>query len=591
MTETPFDGSLEENEERYRSIIEGQTELICRFLPDYTLTFVNTSYCRFFRKKKRELIGRSFMSLIPEENQQAVRDEIATLTKTRPVATHEHQVFLPGGDIGFQQWTNRAIFDEEGNIKEFQAVGRDITDLKQAQKGLKKEKDRLERLVEKRTAGLIKVNKRLMREIEDRKKTEEALRSSEDKYRSVVDHIGIGISLIGPDMKIQTLNNQMKKWFPRIDVSHQPLCYRAFNDPPRESVCSYCPTVMTLRDGQVHESITETPTGDDIRHFRIISSPIKDIYGRVLSAIEMVDDVTEKIKAQERLKESEQRMFDIIDFLPDATFVVDQEGVVIAWNRAMEEMTGIIAREMVGRGDYEYSLAFYGSRRPILIDMILKPDEEIEKKYSYVKKDNNIMLAETSVSMHGKDLILWGKAVPLYDGRGNIVGAIESIRDITEHKRKAEALKKRERDLDMKSRNLEELNTALRVLLKRREADKKELEERVLSNIKQLVLPYIEKLKICRLDDKDMAYVTILESNLKDIISPFSQQLSSKYLNLTPKELQIANLIREGRTTKEIAGLLNASPGTIDFHRNNIRQKLNMKNRKTNLRTYLLTML
>ena len=588
MTETPADGILGENEERYRSIIEGQTELICRFLPDYTLTFVNTSYCRFFKKKKRELIGRSFMTLIPEEDQQALKDKITALTEKQPVATHEHQVFLPGGDIGFQQWTNRAIFDEEGNIKEYQAVGRDITDLKHTEEGLKKAKNRLERLVEKRTAGLIKINKRLLREIEDRNKTEEALRSSEDRYRSVVDHIGIGISLISPDMNIQTLNNQMKKWFPRIDVSRQPLCYEAFNDPPRRKICSYCPTVKTLRDGQVHESITETPAGDEIRHYRIISSPIKDINGMVLSAIEMVDDYTEKIRAEERLKESEQRMFDIIDFLPDATFAVDQEGIVIAWNRAMEEMTGIRAEEMSGSGDYAYSLPFYGVRKPILIDMVLKPAEEIEKDYLYVVKENDVLLAEAVVSIHGEERIVWGKASPLYDSKGNIVGAIESIRDVTERKRAEEALRKRESELDMKSQNLEELNTALRVLLKRREEDKNELEERVLMNIKQLVIPYIEKMKMSRLDDKDMAYITILESNLMDIISPFSQHLSSKYLNLTPKELQIASLIREGRTTKEIADLLHASPGTIDFHRNNIRAKLDLKNRKANLRTYLL---
>jgi DNA-binding CsgD family transcriptional regulator len=206
-----------------------------------------------------------------------------------------------------------------------------------------------------------------------------------------------------------------------------------------------------------------------------------------------------------------------------------------------------------------------------------------------VKKEGDALLAEADVPLRGRNRVLWGKASPLYDGDGNIIGAIESLRDVTERKQAEEAVRKRERELEMKSRNLEELNTALRVLLKRREDDKREFEERVLANLKQLVLPYIEKMKKSRLDEKDMSYVTILESNLKDIASPFSQQLSSKYLNLTPKEIQIANLIREGRTTKEIAELLNASPGTIDFHRNNIRHKLDIKNRKANLRTYLLT--
>jgi PAS domain S-box len=141
-----------------------------------------------------------------------------------------------------------------------------------------------------------------LQESEERKKAEEALRASEEKYRSVVDHIGIGISLISPDMEIITLNNQMKKWFPDIDVSKKPLCYEAFNNPPRETICSYCPTVKTLQDGQVHESITETPAGNEIRHYRVIASPIKDRNGNVLSAIEMVDDFTEKVKVQERYR-------------------------------------------------------------------------------------------------------------------------------------------------------------------------------------------------------------------------------------------------------------------------------------------------
>lgn len=583
------DEVLQESEERYRNIIEDQTELICRFRPDYTLTFINTAYCRFFKKRKEELVGFNLMNLIPHGDRQEVRDHIASLSKEQPVSTLEHQVFLPNGETGFQQWTNRVILNDEGNVEEYQAVGRDITHRKRVEEALKRANDDLERLVENRTARLLKRNRQLLKEIEERKKTEEALRTSEAKYRSVVDNIGIGISLISPDMEIVTLNNQMKKWFPHIDVSKKPLCYEAFNNPPRETVCSYCPTIKTLQDSQVHECITETPAGNEIRHYRIISSPIKDRNGRVLSAIEMVDDITDWMKVQERLRESEQRLSEIIEFLPDATFAVDRNGKVMAWNRAIEEMTGVKAGDMTGKGDYEYALPFYGFRRPILIDMVFSSNEEIEKKYSFIKKEDDIILAEADVVMNGENRVLWGKARCLYDSKGNIAGALQSIRDITDRKRAEEAVKKREEEIEMKSRNLEELNTALRVLLKRRIDDKSEFEERVLANIKQLVLPYIEKMKMSRMDEKDMSYVTILESNLKNIVSSFSQRLSSKYLNLTPKEIQVANLIRDGKTTKEIAKLLNASPGTIDFHRNNIRQKLNMRNKKANLRDYLLT--
>jgi DNA-binding CsgD family transcriptional regulator len=109
-------------------------------------------------------------------------------------------------------------------------------------------------------------------------------------------------------------------------------------------------------------------------------------------------------------------------------------------------------------------------------------------------------------------------------------------------------------------------------------------------NIKELVIPYLEKLKKNRLDEKQEAYVGILESNLNDIISPFSHRLSSKFLNFTPTEIQIANLLRQGKTSKEIAELINSSPKTVAFHRENIRRKLGLKNKKTNLKSYLLSL-
>ena len=165
--------------------------------------------------------------------------------------------------------------------------------------------------------------------------------------------------------------------------------------------------------------------------------------------------------------------------------------------------------------------------------------------------------------------------------------SVASFMDITERKQAEEALKKNERDLMDKTHELEELNAALRVLLKRREEDKLELENNVISNLKKLVMPYIERLKNGRLEGNDLVSLNVIESNLKDIASPFVSKLSSEYLSLTPRELQVANLVREGRTTKEIAELMGVSPATIEIHRYHIREKLGLSRKKTNLRTYL----
>jgi DNA-binding CsgD family transcriptional regulator/putative methionine-R-sulfoxide reductase with GAF domain len=157
-------------------------------------------------------------------------------------------------------------------------------------------------------------------------------------------------------------------------------------------------------------------------------------------------------------------------------------------------------------------------------------------------------------------------------------------------KKTQQKLRKRRIELEIKSHELEEVNTALRVLLKRRDEDKLEFEEKVLFNIKEFVQPYLEKFTKSGLNEKQQSYLNILESHIHDIISPFQRKLTSKYLNLTASEMQVANLVMDGKRTKEIALLLNLSEKTIEVHRKNIREKLGIKNKKTNLRTHLLAL-
>ncbi len=307
--------------------------------------------------------------------------------------------------------------------------------------------------------------------------------------------------------------------------------------------------------------------------------------------LSLLYDVTEKNRGEKLLKESERKLSDIINFLPDATFAIDLRGKVIFWNRSMEEMTGVKAELMLGKSDHEYAIPFYGVQRPMLIDLVLKKNRKIEKSYEHIiRKGRNLLLSEAYMpNLNNKSVFLWGMASPLYDGKGNILGAIESIRDITDHKQTQEAVTKREEELRNKAKELEAFNAALSVLLKKREHDKKELEDKIISNVKMLILPQIEKLKEMSSSRKAAMHLDILESNLREIVSPFSRRLSSKYLNLTNKEIQIANLIKEGKETKEIAEFLGISESTINIHRYNIRKKLNLT-KKHNLRTYLCSL-
>ncbi len=146
---------------------------------------------------------------------------------------------------------------------------------------------------------------------------------------------------------------------------------------------------------------------------------------------------------------------------------------------------------------------------------------------------------------------------------------------------------RREAELQEKTRNLEELNAALRVLLKQRDEDRTELEENVFSVLNQLVMPSIEKLKKSPLKESDRASVRVIEAHLKEVTSSFVRKLSAEHLKLSPRELQMAGMIKEGSTTKEIADLMNISRATVEIHRHHIRKKLGLKGKKTNLATYL----
>jgi PAS domain S-box-containing protein len=303
------------------------------------------------------------------------------------------------------------------------------------------------------------------------------------------------------------------------------------------------------------------------------SAPIFDSEGRFRGSFGIITDITQRKRAEEALRESEERHRMLLEGSPDPIVVYDMEGKATYVNPAFEETFGWSSEELLGKRVEFVPEESWPETRAAIAGMLR--GERIQSfETRRLTKDGRILDIQLSSSV-------------FHDQDANRIGNIVILRDVTLRKRAEDALRKREAELAEQSRYLEEVNAALNVLLKRREEDKEDLEGRVLANVKELVLPYVEKLKSSSSYSERMTLVGILESNIKEIVSPFASKLSSRFLSLSPTEVQVASLIRDGRTSKEIATLLNASEHTVRSHRFHIRSKLGIKNKKVNMRSYL----
>ncbi len=165
------------------------------------------------------------------------------------------------------------------------------------------------------------------------------------------------------------------------------------------------------------------------------ASPLYNSEGEIVGAIETIRDITDRKRAEQEIIQSRRSLADILSFLPDATFVIDLEGKIIAWNSAMEMLTSVPADSMVGKGNYEYALPFYKQRRPMLADLIFMPENELENKYNTVERVGDTLVVDVFIpDFKASGAYFWAKASPLYNSQGEIVGAIETIRDITERR-------------------------------------------------------------------------------------------------------------------------------------------------------------
>jgi PAS domain S-box-containing protein len=293
-------------------------------------------------------------------------------------------------------------------------------------------------------------------------------------------------------------------------------------------------------------------------------------------------------RLEEKLRESEAKYQTITNAATAAIIMMDGGGKISFWNPAAERIFGYSKEEALGRG----------------LHQLLSPNryyEQYQQGFERFKKSGKgsfirHIIELTAVRRDGTrfPIGLSLSAIKIKDEWH----AIGIVRDITERKQAEEALRKAHDELEKRvqertvelqeaNRQLAEVNSALKVLLHKSREARCELEGNMLSNVEELVMPYLDELALKISDRPEKVYLEIIKNNLRQITSSFSQNLISKFRGLTPKEINVADLIKQGRSTKEIAELLHVSCYTIDTYRANLRKKLGIKNQKINLRSFL----
>ena len=324
--------------------------------------------------------------------------------------------------------------------------------------------------------------------------------------------------------------------------------------------------------------------------------------------------IEDRKQVEEALRQSEEKLRSIIEHSNEVFYIHDAHHNLTYASPQSIEIFGYTPEEMMRQWTILTTENPINQQGFELTERAIKTGE---KQRPYLlearKKDGSLVLVEIDES-------------PIKDASENVVGITGAVRDVTEqkkaeemlrqahdelekkvksrtrdldiintklkkeideHKRTEKALRNTEKDLKDQASYLENVNTALKVLIEHREQEKRMLEENIMANVKKLVLPYVEQLETQSTLSQVKSYVNIIRTNLENLISPFTSSLSSEHLSLTPTEIKVADLVRQGLTNKEIASHLNVSTDAVSFHRKNIRKKLGLTNRKTNLRSYL----
>jgi PAS domain S-box-containing protein len=506
-------------------------------------TKINSSFKKTLGYTQREFLENPFIKFVHDDDVEKTKKALADAVKGKKEIYIENRYKCKDDSYKWIEWKVSVIVKEN----KFIAVGRDITESKQAPEALLKSEEKYRRLFESLvdvfyqadSSGKITMVSPSITKAAGYK-PEEVIGSYLKDYYVNPDERNKFSELISTNGFVENFEVQMKK-----------------------------------KDGSVLWA-------------SVNASLSKDQEGNVVGVEGIARDITERIKGEEVLRESKERFRSLTEVTSDWIWEVDKNGFYTYSSPKLFDILGYKTEEIIGKTPFDFM-------PPPEADRLFDIFNDIRASQKSIDCLENINLHK-----NGQSVVLETSGIPIFDTNGKFTGYRGIDRDITQRKRIQEELQKahdelenrvKERtiELEVQKSNLEELNIALQVLLDKRQEDKKETSDNLLTNVKELIAPYLEKIKKTKLDDQQKAILSIIESNINEIASPFTRKMSRTYLNLTPAEIKVANLIRHGNNAKEIAELMSLSPRTIYNHRKSIRKKLGIENKKTNLRSYLLS--
>ena len=525
--------ALKEMEVQYRNLFENANEAIF-VAQDGWLVFLNPMSTMMIGYSGEELMAKSFTEFIHPDDREMV--------------INRHSRRMKGEEIPFPY--SFRIIHKDGNSKWVEVnpvlinwIGRPAT-----------------------------LN--FMSDITDRKQVEETLRESEEKYRSLFENTVMGISQALPDGRLITVNNAYAQMYGyenaeemMAEASH--VGQRYANPEDREEVLRILKEKGVMKPREIvviHRNGTR---------FSVLVSAreIRDSNGNLQYYQAEHMDISQRKQAEETLRERDIQVNKLTALVPGMMFQFTKrsDGTYCA------PFTTEAIKNIFGCSPQDVREDFSPIARVILPEDFDKVINSIEDSAKHL----TTWTCEYRVQIPGQS-IRWilGNSTPEKLADGGIIWHGFNT-DITERKRAEEELR-------TKTKDIEEANTALKVLLNQLEKGRNDLEERILSNIRELILPYVNNLRHGKLSVHQVSLVDTIESNLNRISSSFLQHLKLNFYDLTPREIEVANLVREGRSIKEIAELLSITIRTVESHRKRLRVKMGLKNRKTNLRAHLL---